>query len=143
MSIQQLSVFVENKQGGLAEITGALARRGVDIRAMSIADTTDYGILRLIVDRPEEAVMALKNEGATVTLTDVLAVEMPDQPGGLDGAVRSLTAENISIEYMYAFLCPLPDKAYVIFRVADNERAGKVLEQAGYPQLVTSDLFEI
>lgn len=140
MSIQQLSIFVENKQGGLAEITGTLAQHHIDIRALSIADTTDYGILRLIVNRPEEAVEALREEHAAVTLTDVLAVKMPDQPGGLNQIVQLLSEAGVSIEYMYAFLSPAVGEACMVFRVLDNEKAEDVLEKAGYQQMVTSDL---
>ncbi len=142
MSVQQLSVFVENKQGGLAEVTRALAQEKINILALSIADTTDYGVLRMIVDRPEEAAEILKAQNAAVALTDVLAVKMPNHPGGLDGAVQALSKENIGIEYMYAFVCPLPGEACMVFRVEDREKAGKVLEDAGYLQLVTSDLYE-
>ena len=142
MSVQQLSVFVENKRGGLAEVTHALAQNRINILALSIADTTDYGVLRIIVDRPEEAAEILKMQNAAVTLTDVLAVKMPNYPGGLDGAVQALSAENFSIEYMYAFVCPLPEEACMVFRVEERDRAGKVLEDAGYTQLVTSDLYE-
>ena len=137
MSVQQLSVFVENKRGGLAEVTHALAQNRINIL---------------------EAAEILKMQNAAVTLTDVLAVKMPNYPGGLDGAVQALSAENISIEYMYAFVCPLPEEACMVFRVEERDRAGKVLEEvfrveerdragkvledAGYTQLVTSDLYE-
>ena len=142
MTIQQLSVFVENKKGGMAEIREILKNREINIRALSIADTTDYGVLRLIVDNPEAAVEGLKDGGITVTVTDVIAVELPDRPGGLHEAVLALTRADISIEYMYAFLCQLRGRAYVVLRVGDNEKAAGVLQNAGFRQMVTSDLCE-
>ena len=109
--LKQLSVFVENKTGRLVEITGALAKSGVDIRALSIADTTDYGILRLIVNDPEKALESLKQSGMTVSLTTVIAVEIPDTPGALNNVVAILSENGISIEYMYAFLNPTKSAA--------------------------------
>jgi hypothetical protein len=111
MFIKQLSVFVENKSGRLAEITAILAKANIDIRALSIADTTDFGILRLVVDRPDEAEKTLREAGLTVTLTDVLAVGIPDKPGGFASAMKVLAAENIGIEYMYAFVARAADRA--------------------------------
>ena len=141
MSVQQLSVFVENKRGGLAEVTHALAQNRINILALSIADTTDYGVLRMIVDRPEEAAEILKMQNAAVTLTDVLAVKMPNYPGGLDGAVQALSAENISIEYMYAFVSPKADTAYVILRVQDNQKAILALQQGGIPVVQGEEIY--
>lgn len=129
MLLKQLSIFVENKQGRLAEITQVLANHQVDIRALSIADTTDYGILRLIVDRPEEAMKALKEEGMTVSLTSVIAIAINDRPGELAKAVRVLSDHGIDVGYMYAFLNPTADTACVILRVEDNEKAISILQQ--------------
>lgn len=104
MQIKQLSIFVENKAGRLAEITAVLAEANVDIRAISIADTSDFGILRLIVDHPDEAVEALKKAGMTVSLTSVIAIGIHDRPGEFAKAMRILADEHIAIEYMYAFI---------------------------------------
>ena len=104
MFIKQLSVFVENKSGRLAEITAVLAGAGIDIRALSIADTTNFGILRIIVDKPFEAEAALKEAGLTVSLTSVLAIGIPDEPGGFAAAMKALAAAGVGVEYMYAFI---------------------------------------
>lgn len=104
MFIKQLSVFVENKSGRLAEITAVLAGAGIDIRALSIADTTNFGILRIIVDKPFEAETALKEAGLTVSLTSVLAIGIPDEPGGFAAAMKALAAAGVGVEYMYAFI---------------------------------------
>ena len=129
--IQQLSVFIENKKGRLAYITKVLAQAGVDIRAMSVADTSDFGILRLIVDNPDKAIEAIKNEGMAVSLTDVLAVGVHDAPGGLAEAANALWSNGISVEYAYAFMKREKDIAYIILRVDDNERAIRVLRENG------------
>lgn len=123
MLIKQISVFVENKPGRLAEITSVVAQVGVDIRAMSIADTTDFGILRLIVNRPDDAEKALKQAGMTVSITHVIAIGIDDTPGGFATAVKVLAENNITIEYMYAFISRDHKKAYVIIRVDDNQKA--------------------
>ena len=104
MQIQQLSIFVENKSGRLAEITEILGRANVDIRAISVADTSDFGILRLIVDKPQDAVKALKEAGLTVSLTRVIAVGIDHRPGEFAKAMRILADADISVEYMYAFI---------------------------------------
>ena len=107
MELKQLSIFVENKKGRLEEITGILAKHQITIRAVSIADTTDYGILRLIVNKPDEAMVALKENGITVSITSVIAIAIDDKPGALYEAVKLLSDNDISIEYMYsAFPCP-------------------------------------
>ena len=132
MTIQQLSIFAENRPGGLTEVTELLSRHGINIRALSLADTTDYGILRLIVSAPDEALAALKAAGHTVQMTDVLAVAIPDTPGGLAGALTALAAANIGVGYMYAFHNPAKDAAYVILRVDDNANAENALRGGEY-----------
>jgi len=131
MIIKQLSIFLENKSGRLGEVTVSLAKNNIDIRALSIADTSDYGILRLIVDDPDKAETALKTEGLTVTLTEVIAIAVPPQPGGLSVAVKVLSDADIDIEYMYAFVNTQGDAAFVIMRVEDNAKAVKVLTENG------------
>ncbi len=131
MLIKQISVFVENKEGRLAEITETIAKAGVDIRALSIADTTDFGILRLIVDKPQETEKVLKEAGFTVSVTNVIAVGIDDVPGGFAKPMRVLANAHIDVEYMYAFISRDTKKAYVILRVNDNDTAIKALEEAG------------
>ena len=126
--IQQISVFLEYKKGRLAFITKVLAEAGADIRAMSVADTSDFGILRLIVDAPEKAIDALKNEGMAVSLTDVLAIGVEDNPGGLSKATNALWDSGISVEYAYAFISQKDGTAFVILRVDDNDKAVEVLK---------------
>jgi len=143
MEIRQISVFVENRPGRLADITAILAEKKLDIRALSIADTTDYGVLRLIVCDPDAAVAALKEAGLTVSATQVLAIGIPDAPGGFAGAVRLLADAGIGVEYAYAFVSPQGGDAYVILRVEDNAAAGKVLGKAGIPLLTQEALFNM
>ena len=138
MFIKQLSVFVENKSGRLAEITAVLAGAGIDIRALSIADTTNFGILRLIVDKPDEAEAALKAAGLTVSLTNVIAIGIPDQPGGFAAAMKALSDAGVGIEYMYAFISRDEGRACVILRVENNDAAIRALRDGGI-ELLTSE----
>lgn len=141
MLIKQISVFVENKQGRLADITKILADNQVDIRALSIADTTDYGILRLIVNRPEKAIEVLKAAGMTVSITNVLAVGILDEPGGFANAISVLSDAGMGVEYAYAFITPADGQAYVILRVDNNERASAILQAGGINLLSQEQLF--
>ena len=143
MLIKQLSIFVENKTGRLSEITEILAKNKIDIRALSIADTTDYGILRLIVNKPNEAMEALKKEAVTVTLTEVIAVEIDDSPGGLHKVVSVLCQSGVSLEYMYAFLNPKDGMAFVILRVENNENAIKALSENGVRIMSENELYDL
>ncbi len=131
MIIKQLSIFVENKKGRLADITEIISKSGANIRALSIADTTDFGILRLIVDKPDEAAAALKDAGVTVSVTNVIAIGIDDTPGAFSVPMRILSDADIDVEYMYAFITRKSEKAYVILRVADNDAAAKVLLAKG------------
>ena len=142
MTIKQLSVFVENKQGRLSEITGILQGAGVDIRALSLADTTDFGILRLIVDKEEAAEAALRGAGFTVSLTPVIAAGIADRPGGLAEAMALLRDGGISVEYMYAFISRRKEMAYVILRVGANGKAAELLQQAAVPLLTEEEIAE-
>lgn len=130
-TVKQISVFVENKAGSLVNITGALAAAGVDIRALSIADTADFGILRMIVDDSSHAMEVLRNASCIASVTEVLAVPISDTPGGLHRVLSLLAEENLFIEYSYAFLSRKENNAYVIVRVEDNDRAQSHLAQAG------------
>ena len=143
MSVLQLSVFVENKSGRLAEITDIIAKANIDIRALSIADTTDFGILRLVVDKPAEAEKTLKDKGLTVSLTEVIAVGIPDKPGGFADTMRVLSENGISIEYMYAFVTRDTERAYLIMRVMDNETAASVLKENGYELLSEESVYRM
>lgn len=129
MKVKQISVFLENKSGRLAQVTRALGDNQINIRALSIADTTDFGILRLIVDKPEEANSILWAEGFMVSETAVIAVEVPDRPGGLADILATLGQAGINIEYLYAFIGQSSDKAQVIFRVDDSDKAISVLQE--------------
>ena len=129
MIIKQLSVFLENKSGRLTEVTEALASAGVNISAFSIADTAEFGILRMIVNKPEQAERALKDHGISVHITDVIGVVVPHEPGGLHRTLKILSAEGISVEYMYAFIERSGKDAVIIFRFDDIDRAIKVLTE--------------
>lgn len=143
MQIKQLSIFVENKEGRLAEITQILAENEVDIRALSLADTTDFGILRIIVNNPDVAVKALRDKGMTVSLTNVIAIGIADKPGGFAQAVKVLSGADISIEYLYAFVSRSGSTAYVILRVENNEKAIEVLKNADFTILTQSDIYDL
>ncbi len=142
MTINQLSVFVENKPGRLAEITAILQQSGIDIRALSIADTTHFGILRLIVDAPAQAEQALKDAGFTVSLTKVIAIGVDDQPGGLAKNLALLSGHGVSVEYMYAFISREKKTAYVILRVDDNDKALDLLKSHGIPILTEQEIIQ-
>lgn len=141
MSVKQISIFVENKTGLLSEVTGVLAQNNVNLRALSIADTPKYGILRIIVEDTQAAVKILLDNGYTHTVTDVLAVLIPDVPGGLDSVLKQLAAAGIAIEYTYAFLSQVQGKAGLIFRVEDNAAAEKALAAGGLQIAEAKELF--
>lgn len=128
MRVEQISVFLENKAGRLAEVTRVLSEAGVNIRALSLADTSDFGILRLIVNDNEKAKATLKEHGFTVGKTDVVAVEVADRPGGLALILGILSKENINVEYMYAFVQHSGKDAVMIFRFDDIDAAVKLLQ---------------
>ena len=132
MRVEQIAVFLENKSGRLAEITSVLAAQQINIRALSVADTADFGILRLIVDQVDRAKQALKEAGFTVGKTEVIAVEVPDQPGGLASVLKIVESEGLNVEYMYAFLNKSGENAILIFRFDDTGRAISCLQQAGF-----------
>ena len=134
MLIKQLSIFVENKVGRLAEITEIIAKHNINIEALSIADTTNFGILRIIVADPYAAEKILKEEGLTVSVTSVISVALRDKPGSLSEVLRLLAEKKITVEYMYAFVSnPEEDHAaYVIMRIEDEFNAMKLLEDTGF-----------
>lgn len=126
--VKQISVFVENKTGRLAEVTKLLGDHDIDISALCIADTTDFGILRLILNKPDEAEKILTDNGFTVSSTDVIAIAIPDTPGSLSKALKTLDSSSIGIEYMYAFVGKTTDEALVILRTENPENATEILE---------------
>ena len=141
MSVRQISVFVENQTGHLSEVTSVLSENQVNLRALSIADTSDFGILRIIVENVEKAADILQKNGFTYTITDVLAVAMKDQPGGLSEILKVLSEAELSVEYAYAFLLHKAGTACLILRVADNEAAENALAAAGIRVADQEELF--
>ncbi len=131
MQIQQISVFLENNAGRLAEVTRVLASAGVNIRAISIADTADFGILRLIVNKTDDAVAALSKAGFTARLTAVMAVEIGDEPGSLAAVMELFRETGVNIEYLYASLEGCTGKAVVIFKVENLEHGLKIVREKG------------
>ncbi|MEY8391522.1 acetolactate synthase [Lachnospiraceae bacterium] len=131
MTVKQISVFVENKPGKLAELTEYLEQHDIDMRALSIAETQDFGIVRMIVDDAYKTSCVLKEAGYVASITPVLAVEMPDEPGSLFQILRMLGEGGVNLEYMYAFLTPKQATAYMVLRVADNEKAMDILSKKG------------
>lgn len=143
MTIRQLSVFLENKSGRLAEITEILAEAQINILALSIADSVDYGVLRLIVSNPEKAVEVLKENHCAVSLTEVIAFGLPEKAGAFAKIVRVLADNGISAEYIYAFNSYHDsDEAIGVMRVEDNEKAVKVLQQAGVTLVPESKIYK-
>ena len=143
MIIKQLSVFLENKQGRLCSAVDVLAKNDINISALSLADTTDFGILRLVVDKPYEAEAALKNVGLTVSLTDVIAIGIPDRPGGFAETISAVADKDVGVEYMYAFISREHDRAYLIMRVADNEKALSALKAHGCDILDGDSVYQL
>jgi hypothetical protein len=131
LKIEQISIFIENRSGRLAQITSTLGDADVNIRAMSLADTSDFGILRLIVNDVEKAVDILKQKGFTVRLSEVVAVEIKDRPGELGGFLTVLEEAGLNVEYMYAFVQKSGAHAVVIFRFEDLDRAIEVIQAVG------------
>ena len=127
MKIKQISVFLENKIGRLAEITKILGNKGVNIRALSIADTTEFGILRMIVNQPEETRSVLERSGFTVLETEVIVVEVVDKPGGLAQILEIMVKANLNLEYLYAFVSPKGRNALVVLKVEKQAEAVKLL----------------
>ncbi len=140
MAIRQLTVFVENKQGAVGTITEILSKKNVNIRALSIAETQDFGILRLIVDDEETAKKTLAEENYLTKMTDVVGVKIGDAPGKLAGALKVLGENKINIEYLYAFMARTEKHAYVVLRVEDNNKAETALEAAGYHIITEADV---
>lgn len=143
MKVEQISVFLENKSGRLAEVTGVLAASDINIRALSLADTADFGILRLIVNDREKAKAVLKENGFTVGKTEVVAIEVPDRPGGLAGILEALRGGEINVEYMYAFVQKSGENAIIIFRFDEIDGAIDILHKAGVRILKGEEVYAL
>ena len=132
MAIKQLTVFVQNKKGTVANVTDILSKNNINIRSLSVADTTHFGILRIIVDNPEEVERVLKEAGLTVSITSVITACIHDRPGGLAEVLGLLAANDITIEYMYAFIAKSENEAYVVMRIEAEGAAVKLLKEHGF-----------
>ena len=140
MTISQLSIFVENKQGTIAGITESLAAAGISIRALSVADTQEFGILRLIVSDIYKAKAVLSDNNCVVSVTKVIGIEIPDTPGGLSKVLRVIADNGINVEYLYAFITVAGENAYVVLRVEDNENAARIMEKNGIKLISQHDI---
>ncbi len=141
--VKQISVFLENKSGRLVRVAQALGEANINIRGLSIADTSDFGILRLIVDQPDKAVAELKNRGVMATVTEVIAMEVPDQPGGLAKVLAYLEAAGINIEYLYSFVEKQSRDAIIMMRVEKIQEALAVLEENNIPILSGERIYSL
>lgn len=143
MRVEQIAVFLENRSGRLAEITSVIAENNINIRALSVADTADFGILRLIVDKVEEAEKVLKEKGFTVGKTTVIAVEVPDRTGGLAEVLDCVQKIGLNVEYMYAFVNKTGENAVLIFRFDDMTMAIDSLQANGFTILESSQVYNL
>ena len=140
MNIHQISVFLENRAGQLSEITAILSENKIDMRAISIAETTDYGVLRLIVSEPERTASILLSKGFILSMTPVVAVAVPDEPGGLARVLHILADAQIDIEYMYSIIGRIAGRAYMIFRISDEEKFRVTLAKSGLATISKEEL---
>ena len=143
MALKQLTVFVENKQGTVVTVTEVLAKNNINIRALSIAETEGFGILRLIVDNETTAEKVLGEEGYLIKITDVVGVKIGDAPGKLSAALKVLNEAGINMEYLYAFMSRTEKHAYVVLRVADNAAAEAALVAAGFHMVTDADVCKL
>ena len=143
MTIKQVSVFAENRSGGILDVIKALGDAGVDIRALSVADTQGFGILRLIVDDVDRAKTILNENGTIFSITDVVGVKVPDCPGGLAQVLTLMADHTINVEYLYAFVSVSGSSAYVVLRVQDNDQAMKVLTEGGIELISAEEISAI
>ncbi len=140
MAIKQLTVFVENKQGTVVSVTEALSRQNINLRAMSIAETQDFGILRLIVNDEAAAEKILAEEGHLIKINEVVGIKIGDEPGSLSEVLKVLDAHKINMEYLYAFMSRTEKHAYVVIRVEDNAAAEGALAEAGFKLITQADI---
>ena len=144
MSVKQVSVFLENRPGQLKRMTGVLAEKGVDMRALSLAETSEFGIARILVDDAYGAIQVLKDADFVASLTSVIVDQIPDDAGGLDHLLQYFADTNLNIEYMYAFLGGKQEKhAYMVFRVKDHRSAEAALAGKGLPLLTQEQIAEM
>ena len=144
MKVKQISVFLENRHGRLAEVTQVLGEHKLNIRALSLADTSDFGVLRMIIDHPDQAYMVLKEKHYTVRETDVVALEVADQPGGLAGVLRTLNDHDINVEYLYAFPeRESVDQAIMVFKFDNIDKAIEVLQKNNINLMEASRVYNI
>lgn len=143
MAIKQLTVFVQNRKGTLVTVTDTLAKNGVNLRALSIAETEELGILRLIVNDNETAEKVLADQGYLIKAIDVVGVKIGDAPGKLTEALSVLDKADINVEYLYAFMSRTEKHAYVVLRVEDNAKAEKTLEDAGFHIITEADICKL
>lgn len=141
MLVKQISVFLENKSGRLAEVTKTLSENHIDIRALYIADTAEYGILRMIVDKPDEALKLLAAAGFTVSSTNVIAIAVADKPGTLDKSLELLSVNNISVEYLYAFVGRASTDAIVVIRVENPAETVEILQKSGIRVIESREVY--
>jgi hypothetical protein len=139
MAIKQVSVFIENREGRLADVSRLLTEEGINIRALSLADTADFGVLRLIVNDPAKCASILKQAGFVASLNDVIALGIEDQPGGLDYVLRFFSEHEMNVEYMYAFVEKAEGKAIVVFKTKDHNTTEALAKSKGIP-ILTGDM---
>jgi hypothetical protein len=133
-------VFLENRKGRLYEVCSLLGQAGINIRALTIAETESFGVLRMVVDKPDEAIALFRTHNITANFTDVIAVEVPDRPGGLAEVLQVLSGENVNVEYMYGFVEKFSEKALLVFRFDDPEGAHRILKSAGITVVTEKEL---
>ena len=143
MTIKQLTVFVKNSKGSLVDLSNLLAQNNINIRALSVAETQEFGILRLIVNNVEKATKVLEENSYLIKAVDVIGIKISDKPGGLAKALSALDKANINVEYMYAFMMCCENGAYVVIRVADNNAAKIALENAGLELMSEEDVSDL
>ncbi|MEA4987182.1 MAG: ACT domain-containing protein [Anaerovorax sp.] len=131
MLVKQISIFIPNVKGSLAKLTSILVKNNIDIRAISVFDTTEFGILRLVVDNPEETVSILTKEGIVAKISDVLAVEPEDKPGSLDEIFKILSDNDINIDYIYSYVMRMRELPYIVLKTDHMEKAAKILMERG------------
>ncbi len=141
--VKQISIFLENRAGRIYDVCNILGKNGINIRALSVADTSDFGILRLILDNPNKAISLLKEAKFTVSLTDVVAIEISDKPGGLAEILKIFDENSINVEYMYAFLAKIPEKAILIFRFDNTEEVIEKLKKKNVKLISSEDLYKL
>ena len=140
MAIKQLTVFIQNKKGTVVSVTDILSQNNINLRALSIAETQEFGILRLIVNDEKTAEAVLGENGYLIKVVDVVGVKIGDEPGKLTAALNVLDKADINVEYLYAFMARTEKHAYVVLRVEDNAAAEKVLTEAGFKMITEADI---